>query len=309
MPVRKNPSRRRRKNSRAKFIILVLIIALLAFSVSVWQIVRIVKNAVWDGQSRVNLVLDAQDIYLISFDPGEEMLLVVSVPGKTYVEATFGFGSYPFGAVYDLGEIEKIGGRLLTSTAQEFFATPVDAWLKSRDEKLTIDKEAPVKEEILNLIRAAPGTNLTFWDKLRLWWQIRQTRFDKIKVFNFGADDLNPEKIDQVLAPFLTEGKIKEEMFKIEILNSTDKVGLGARISRFINNLGGEVINVGNQEGILPTCVILVRKGEAGSFTPQRLKKIFSCQIKEIEVWESRGDLVLIIGNDYWERLTQRESN
>lgn len=281
----------------------------MAFSISVWQIVRMVKNAVWDGQSRVNLILDAQDVYFISFDPGEEMLLVVSVSGETYVEATFGFGSYPFGAVYDLGEIEKIGGRLLVSTAQEFFATPIDAWIKSRDEKLAMNNGESVKEEIVNLTWEASKTNLTFWDKLRLWWQIKQVRFDKVKVFNLNEADLNPEKIDQVLGPFLMEGKIKEEMFKIEILNSTDKVGLGARISRFINNLGGEVINVGNQEGILPTCVILVRKGEAGSFTPQRLKKVFSCEIKESESWESRGDLVFIIGNDYWERLTQRKSN
>lgn len=277
------------------------------------------KTAVWDGRSRINLIVDAQDVYLVSFTPKEEKLLVVSVPSNTYVEATYGFGSYPFGAIYDLGELEKNGGEVFTSSAQEFFATPIDGWVKIQGAKFEISDEKTVKKNVLDLLnRSMPfnkevimRTNLNFWDAGRLWWQIRKVRFDKIKFLSLIDDPATGNSrfavLDQLLRPFLIEEGITDESLKVEVLNSTGQAGLGGRISRFINNFGSEVISIGNQEELIDQCIIRVKKDDAKKILAQKLKIFFSCELKEDDFLDSRGDLVFIIGRSYWEKLTQRK--
>lgn len=309
MPARKNTGRRRRQNWRAKFFLLGCAVAFLALFLSVWQIISVVKNAVWDGKSRISLAVDSQEVYLISFSPEEEKLLVVSIPPEVYVEATHGFGFYPFGAVYELGEIEKMGGEVLASTAQEFFATPLEGWIKinpsDEGQKFKINDQKSAKEKIVELLTEETRTNLSFWDKLRLWWQIRGVRFDKVIFFDLGEEeifadgDANFTKLNQLLRPFLIEEGIRQESFKIEVLNSTDKSGLGGKVARFVNNLGSEVISIGNQDKLLDRCLIRVKKDDLNKLTTRKLKKVFSCEVEESDSLESRSDLLFIIGGDF----------
>ena len=327
----KRSLRRKKKVSRRKIFLTALII--LAIFSSTWKIVKVVREAIWDGQSRVNLVVDAQNVYLVSFDPGEKKILVTRAPKETYVEAAYGFASYPFGAIYDLGEIEKRGGQVLAFTAQEFFATPIDGWIKTQSangqEKFEINNELSAKGQILKLLQDSirpfekeevVRTNLTLFDEVRLWRQIRQVRFDKVNFLDLEADGVltdsslpgglavkipNLDELDSLLSPFLIDEAIREESLKIEVLNSTGKTGLGNRVVRLVTNLGGEVISLGNQEEKIDNCLIRVKKEDANRKTVQRLQKIFSCELEESGLSESRSDLVLIIGDDYWQKLSQ----
>lgn len=323
----KKSPRRKRKISWVRISLLTFIIFVCLFFGG--RAAGIFRSSVWDGQNRVNLIVDAENIYLISFNPEEKNLLVVEAPPNTYVEAPYGFGFYPFGTIYDLGEIEKRGGEVLTSTAQEFFATPIDRWLKIQSGEFEIKDGQSAKKDILGLFQKnfnplekerALRTNLTIFDTARIWWKVREVRFDKITYFNLRESDVlsdfalsegtsakkpNLASLDHLLASFLIDGKIREESFKIEVLNSTDREGLGSRVARLITNLGGTVITLGNQENKLDHCLIKFKKEDSGKKTIQRLKRIFSCQVEEGDLSGSRADLIFVIGEDYWQKLTR----
>lgn len=302
----------------------------LIICIFIWQSFRIIRSAVWDGRSQINLIVSAQDLYFVSFSPGEGGLAVVSIAPEIYVEASYGYGSYPFKSVYDLGEIDKRGGQVLSATAQEFFAAPIDGWLYIPEGKLNLNQAQEAREKIATLLWNSTAeiegekirTNLNFWDKIRLWWKIKDVRANRIKYLYLGEkqftesqdspEDRSHDKgfydaLDRDLKPLLIQEQIREEALKVDILNSTDKAGLGNRIGRFINNLGSEVINIDNQKESRDRCLIVVKKINESKLTVQKLRKIFSCDIEVNESIDSRGDLIFIIGKDYWERLTQRK--
>lgn len=322
----KKSPRRRRKISWAKITLLSLVAFICLFFVGKGAVAF--RLSVWDGQSRVNLIIDAGNIYLVSFDPREKNLLAVSIPQNTYVEAPYGFGFYPFGTVYDLGEIEKRGGEVLVSAAQEFFAIPIDGWLKIQSGKFEIKDKQSAKKDILGFFQknlnpfekeGTLRTNLTIFDIVRIWWEVKEVRFDKITYLNLQESDVlsdfapsegtsapkpNLASLDHLLAPLLVDGEIREESFKVEVLNSTGREGLGSRVTRLITNLGGTVITLGNQENKLDRCLIKFKKEDSGKKTIKRLKRIFSCQLEEGDLSESRADLIFIIGEDYWQKLS-----
>src|SRR3990172_6464201 len=92
------------KISRVKLTLLTLVF--LAGLLLAGQILLTSRDTVWDGQSRINLALDAQNIYLLSFYPEEEKLAIISTSRDLSVEVPHGFGFYRFRAIYNLGEID-----------------------------------------------------------------------------------------------------------------------------------------------------------------------------------------------------------
>lgn len=308
---------RKRKFTLGKYLLLTFLS--LALLMGIFGVIKVIREAVWDGQSKANLIIDSDEIYLASFDPQAEKLAVVSIPAETYIGVPFGFGFYPFGSVYDLGEMEKRGGEVLALAAQEFFATPVEGWVKLPKGQLEIKNREVAKREIAKLLgrlmRSFGGeeakTNLTVLDKVRLWWQIRNVRFDKVTFYDLEESGVTQTpslgRIDTLLGPFLADEKIQEESLKIAVLNSTGESGLGNRIGRLITNLGGEVITLGNIEGKFPTCLIKAQKEDLSKKTVQKLKKIYSCNVEGSEVLENRADLVFIVGEDYRKKVTGKD--
>lgn len=324
---------------RRKFIILArLAIVFFFLGLMVWGGVltlRLFASSKLLGRGRVTIVSATYPISVFSFEPYGP-LTVVSIPEETYIEVTRGFGSLRIGAVWKLGEQEKLGGELLKETTQEFLGVPVDGWIGIADSKLKI---ANSKEEILILkerltswkILTKPReivkfwqsvkTNLTIFDLVRVWWQVKTTRFDKVQFLDLGqttalsslilADGTPAKSADQALLDAATQGlfkdtKLAKEHILIEVLNGTDKQGLANQISRLITDLGGSVVSVSNSPQRLDECQI---RGEAEvlkSFTGQRLGQVFKCRAFPTKPQDSRADLQIIIGADYWHKLFRR---
>lgn len=274
------------------------------------------------------MVIDAGDIYLASLSPDEDKLLIVSVPKETYVDVPYGFGYYPIGAVYKLGDIEKRGGGVLSFTAQEFFALPVDGWVKFGTFESSLES-GTAKSLVMKVIRPdlikgnATKTNLTFMDRIRLWLKLRQIGPEKITFLSLKKSEVLTDlilpdnttvktadlgRLDRILIPFISESKIEGESLKIEVLNATPHLGVAGRVSRLITNLGGQVMNVGNENETHDHCLIRVNRENVNKKIVQKLKKVYSCQIKITEMSEDRVDISFIVGGDYWQKLT-KDSN
>ncbi|MBI4100373.1 LCP family protein [Candidatus Microgenomates bacterium] len=329
--------KKKKHKKRANFKIvplILLIIGLLSFIFLGWKFFGAIRHSGWDGNSRLNLVLIQDSPVLLSLDPEEKNLNLISIPEKTYIEVPRGFGSYPVEGIYKLGDLEGEGSELMVEAMQEFFATPVDGWIKLDDKRnrqisFSEEKDA-VKKEIRSISRelvsnffqslTAKKTNLPILDRLKLWWVLRDLRFNKIVFLDLSQSGIlvdetlgegmvarvpDLEKLDVQTAGFFVDSKIENEHLKIEILNSTGETGLGNHALRLVTNLGGEVINIDNAENEIGQCQIKSKKNNLGSATVQRLAEIFSCQKVGEGVEESRADIVFIIGRGYWEKLNQ----
>lgn len=115
-----------------------------------------------------------------------------------------------------------------------------------------------------------------------------------------------PVKVDLELAGVFKDANIFSEHLTIEVLNASAKPEMANRAARLITNLGGTVIVVANSEKESRECEIKAAKKILKTQTAQRLKKIFNCKEILLKPGESRADLQLIIGLDYWEKMNEK---
>ena len=192
------------------------------------------------------------------------------------------------------------------------------------------------KEEILKTITSffkKGKTNLTKWDLLRLWLGFRNLRQDKINLINLGqtsaskqidlsdgtkANKIDTERLELIMSQFFVDKKIKKEDLTVAVLNGTNHVGLANQAATLIKNIGSQVVAIGDMENGewrsplrgIPSewengeCQIKSEKKYKNSYTIRKLNYIFDCHWEGVAMVGQRADVVLILGESYWEKLT-----
>lgn len=300
------------------------------------RLVRMSKEAVWDGKGRASFVVADREVSLVSLEPENKNLVILKISKDTEIETTRGYGRYRIGAVYQLGELEGKGGSLLRESVQEYFGIPVDGWIKTWDMGHAIwDTKKDLLKIFSGLILGRKGeTNFTLWDVLRLWWEMRkilphQTKLilldeigalkSKVLVDGSRAWEVNRERLDIFLQDNFYEPKIREENLTIRVINTTDYPGLANHAARIVGNMGGRVVGVssedGKREASLPAqagkvqsskCEIRSEKKKRETFTVQKLVKALNCQFVEEEGSDERAEVTVLVGENYWRMLNEK---
>lgn len=286
--------------------IILPVILLTTFLFFGWQI---------NNKRKLNLIINSKPAYIFSLLPGEHLYLV-KIPEKTLIEVTHGFGKYRLESIYGLGLIENRGGELLVDSIQESFGIPIDGYILTEK-----DPQSSMTKIIIESIQKKTSTNLGRLTLLRLWWQISKLRADQIKEFSLAPEnglrrvgqadgltafEFDPDKTDQFLGGCFKEPNIRQEDLTIAILNATDHLGLAQRVARLVSNIGGRVVIIGDFEQKINDCQIWVSAGVNKSQTFSRFSKIYHCQLKPGPVSEMRADLVIVLGEKYWQKLTEK---
>jgi len=230
-----------------------------------------------------------------------------------------GFGGHQLKEVYSLGALTKPQANLdLTSqTVRNLLALPIDGYIVTDDAGLgRIDRSLGdglgmirLLPNLLTEIRRQIKTNLTFPTLLRVGQMIWSARSGG-ESWNLSQEELfDWQHLDLELQKHFTDSKIVEERLKIQILNGTEESGLATHVARYVKNLGGDVIIVGNADQPDLRQSFLVTSQE-DSYTVRRLIEVL--QIEEVrrpeadrpldEVGE-RADLTIILGLDSFRNL------
>lgn len=257
------------------------------------------------------MVVNTDPIVVASLEPGKN-LTILKLPENLFLELSRGFGHYQLGSVYELGELEGRGGELLRETVQEYLGVPVDGYMKMPNSK-------QIPNSLLFLLTGRGETNLGRWDLLRAWWEIKKLRSDKMKSIDLQETDILktlslPDgssvletdffRLDELVKKYFGDSKIKKEGIKIEVLNATGEQGLAKKMVRLITNMGGEVIAVGNAEKKQENSNMKCRdKSIKNTYTVQKLETILSAKAEVEEMAESRADVLILVGEDYWQKM------
>lgn len=286
------------------------------------------RNFLWNGDFTLNFLIRARNVALVSFNPSDQKITIVNIPGTTFLDVAHGFGFWQLSSIYDLGEGSKIGGdRLLKLSLINFFGLPVDGVLDFSG-RYKLKKPQEIVDEIKNAPFALADmlpvvkTDLTPYELIRLKLALAAVRFDGITEINLGetgaltksnladgtpvllADD---QKLDYVLSG-LADSQIKSEHKTIAVFNATDHALLGSRAARLINNLGGNVIIVANYDNKIVKTEVLGEKSK----TADRLKQIFGPPIGEASKNDklglkikdqilARAQINIFLGEDYFQ--------
>lgn len=285
------------------------------------------RSYLWDGKSNFNIAFLSKGVWVVSLNPIQKKVTVITLPAQTYLEVPRGFGRWQLRAVFDLGEPQGEGGRLLEDTLTSFLGVPVEGFIKFKGSLK--DKEV---DELIGLIRQTPvslltnlqniDSDLNLWELLRWNFTLFRVRFDKVKSLdlkNLGVLDrgtladgteifnFDPVKADSIISD-LVEDKFKQENLSVAVFNGSERPLMAQRAARLITNLGGSVIQISNFPQPQNKTVVF---GE-NSKTLDRLRQIFaSCgQSKDcdkididLDKISSRAQINVILGEDFFFRF------
>lgn len=316
------------QRNKLALILLVAIIVLLFLS----QIVRftqmlfspwqqnpsVSRKILWNEHFNLNIILQAKDVSLVSFNPQDRKVFIINIPKNLYLEVSHGFGKWQTGSIYSFGQSQTTGGaKLLTDTLIDFFALPIDGFLQLNgkySQKNTNEIVLELRSNPLSIIALLPflKTSLTPFDLFNLKMGLSGVRFDKIKTVDLDSSLLQKEQLadgtlvytaDEIkLDPLLSNLKdpiIQSEHKTIAIFNSTNHPGLAQKAARLVANIGGDVIIISNSQNMLKTSKVI---GEE-SKTLTRIKQIFEAsdimaQAKE-DLVLSRAQINIFLGEDF----------
>lgn len=306
------------------FGILLLPVFFLLLGGLIWKIAGEFRSSKLGKFQRYNTVISSDSsnrVNLLSINIVEETAVLIIIPHNVYLDVPPNYGKYRLGSVWDLGELDKKGGRLLSETIQDFAAVPVDGFIRLST-PITNDYQDNILRGILNwklledMAKGKIKTNLSVFDIGRLILKGVSLRFDKIKIYDLEkmgildelilADGSKTEIIDDEKLDYYTKDEFREndivlENLKSEVLNASGQLGLGAKTARILTNLGIDVLTVGNFDGQPDSidfskrekCVIKTSRESIKKITTLRVKQAFGCNTQEGE--NERVDFSLII--------------
>jgi hypothetical protein len=273
-------SRKRKKNSKNQASLRwgILFLLGLGFLLGLALFIKNSQESLWDGKSRLSLIqLSDTKIELINLIPEERKKIIWEIDPTIKVEVPFGYGEYQFNKVYNLGELDQIGGPLLLRTASNFFGIPITAY------------------------RVGRKTNLSWWDEIRFKWQ------DLLDLNQEVTQDLTLKvaQINQVVNEVTFDPEVAKEEIKIAVINATGKSGEASNIARMLTNRGAQVVNVGNTQTQEESQLIIVSADLTKSKVFSLVKKIIGPApvLVSNQANQYRADLLLIVGVNYTKLL------
>lgn len=276
---------------------LILIFLLVVLSLLIKQFTK-VRKSIYRHIGRINFVITngKEEIDLFSLE--KDNVLVFNLQPKNNIVVTRGYGSYELGKVFSLGELENgKGGILLRETIQEQFHIPVLGYIFTGSYYARKENN---KKTILNLLWNS------FWGKIKsdikredmfiAWYKTLKVKKENfIEKEYFGEGDL-----------LFSDKKVVEEALPIEILNSTEHNGLAQNSALLVENIGGRVVRVSDFPELFEKCQILTNKNQDNSSTVAVLEISFDCQVEKRREKEDRAEITLILGEDYWKKLSEK---
>lgn len=268
-------------------------------SISFVLLILIIRASLPEGRKTV--VLNGNPLLVFSWQKDQD-LIFLKLPGNLYATVSQDFGQYRLSSLWNLGKQEKLEGHLLRETVQELIGAPVDGYLSRISNLGTL-------KSLLELKKAE--TNLGLAERFQIWWIVKKSRADKIKVIDLAKSGVlqkktlldsstvlipDQEKVDRLLKDLFKDGKITNEQLVVEILNGSGQTGAGARAARLLTNSGVTVIGINNHSQIIGQCQLRGENRELKSLTAERIRRLFNCQSFLGKLSGSRSDLQIIVG-------------
>lgn len=235
------------------------------------RLLSLYTTRAWQGDERFTVVLVGGEPVVISYQDGVG-LTTIPIPASFEVTASFNVGQLRVGSLYELGEIQGIGGgNLVSKTLQGALGLPIDGWV-------TADAGDPIK------IILAKNTNLVFFDRVRIAQTILTTPQALVR-------NLSPIPVN--LPRSLVDIKVAQENVGIGVINSAGEAGLGRRVTKVLEGMGATVLWVKTQDSFDSRCIVRTSRKIENSLTVEKITRLFSCKIEHDEKLSSSVELIL----------------
>lgn len=301
----------------------------LLFLFSSFKIYKAFKNSRWQGKENFNLAIETDEgFYLLLLKPKVASSKVLVIPENTYLQVPPEYGLYPLKSIYSLGEQEfKNGGQLLSLTLGDFLGAPVKGWLKI-NQKIEPNRRSLLLLILKNILLGKGTSNLRTVDSLKVVLALGGLKRNSFDLINLGETTVLSEAtrpdgekflkansllIDQLLLGFFEEEQVREESIRLAVFNASQFEELAKKVGRGLKNLGCEVVMVSNLPCDSPPCnrtnseLLYQDEKLLQSATFTTIEVLYPVAIKRGKIEGVKVDLVIVLGEDFWQRLRERK--
>lgn len=334
--MRKPLSQRKKKKAKSqkrswvlkKVILVFLLMGLIGLILGLY---RFLKSGQLPREGRLTIGFGSNPVIIASVSPEQDSLTFLLIPERTLIESSQGYGEYRIEVFKKLSEVEDKPW-LLQESLQAYLGLPIDGWLKKPADLPVQLEEQSLKrwyqKQVFRTFKRAgqPGieerTNLYPADFLRLWLISLSVKSPNLKVISLDKDQALSEveladggrffavdlvKTDDLIADYFFEEKIKKEKLTVGVVNATGRAGLAKKAARLATNLGATVIKIADWPEKLSESQIRVGVLKPLSFTANKLAWVFKSDVKQIETDSFLVDVLVVVGEDFWLDLNERE--
>ncbi|MBN1263242.1 MAG: LytR C-terminal domain-containing protein [Candidatus Pacebacteria bacterium] len=282
---------------------------------------RFFHHSILPKEGRITIGLGPKPLVLVSYSKEEETLVFLLIPEKILLPAAYGYGQYRIEAFKRLAELTNRPS-LLQESLSSSLALPLHGWIEQPHSLPEETTGRTLKkwflEQIKEKLLGKGQTALFPLDLLRSWWLILRSPAAKIRVLTLAEDrglresvlpdgsffwEFAEEETDQLVKEFFSEGQIKKEKIAIGIANATGKTGLAKKAARLVTNLGGSVVEVTDWPSSLTNSVLRIDPDREITFSIEKVARAFNCEIKRISPEPFAVDALMIVGEDFSQKI------
>jgi len=296
--MRKKGNRTRRRSYPKRVILFwtVNLLLLISISFSAKLYLGLRKSPFWSLARKTFVLVTEKQLLVFSFQDNEGLIL--NLPKDEKVPLTRDFGEYEWGKIYRLSKLEGMDGLLLEEAVQKNLRVPVFGYFYDPSE---FDYSKLKGKSFFGLIlwRALKGeveTDLNNFDLAILYLKSKKLSDTEIRMKDFGGR----------LESSFKDTDLRKESYALEILNSTEHLGLAQEVAELLENAGGRVIRLADTDQVEENCLLLPKDKVEESYTLFWLGVVFDCRVEKAEKTETRAEITLIIGEKYWKNLNEK---
>ncbi len=297
---------------------------------------RLRQGAIWDGQRRFTVALITEEsgngdpkeligfkVRLLSLEPriaglGEKEAVVIDLPGEVKMHVVGGYGDYLVSALYGLA-VQEGKMNLIGETLESELGVPVEGYVVSEVQEEKSMRAQGEEGDIKELAKEAEEwwkdrgvkSNLSWGDRVRLWWAMRKLGGDDVTWLDFSQGNWAREEqdvdgqtmiwfdknaIDVRLPELMADSQLKALGLTVRVVNTTGIDGLGKQIARIIDSLGLRVVELTDESQEVERCVIRVENKERSEYAVRRLEGLFGCDLSKQELTDNRVEIELKAG-------------
>lgn len=263
--MRPRPATRATNSLRTFFIYFFLVLSLVVISLAV-KVFFLFQQSVFDGNHQFILAVSNKQKVdeLVIFSPQDRLITEISLEGSSIKKESLG----------------------------SILSVLPDAYVVS---SLPL-AESSATDTMRQVLWHFPSvtTNMTIIDAFRLMMAAQRAAINKQEQETITVSE-DVESIDKEIKNLFVNDTIFAENISIQVVNASDKPGLGRRLERALKHLGCNVVAVSsarNQE----KASMIHYYGEK-SYTLEKLAKLLHFSIQQTQK-RTIADIVIIIGND-----------
>ena len=252
-----------RSSIKLAFVFFIFVVVFIAISL-VFKVSVLIANSKYNNDIRFTLkVANGKDLIILSFAPSSQSISKLEI----------------FKAPKDLN-------------INKFLGIPTEGFVVTT---LNI-KEGKISDLMQGffLNYGKLETDLTIIDMVRLYLFAKTIPNHNILEKSISAS-LSSTQLDKIVGQLFKDGLIEKENAVIEVVNTTDTAGLGARLARVISNMGGNVVIVKSSERLIRESVISYFGKK--TYTVKKLEKILGYKSNLMDT-KTIADIVIMIGAD-----------